>query len=93
MGEIRAGRGALRNGRRSLMLEPDGPETRSMVDAVLTMARGVRWWIASVMGDNAYARYLDHLARQHPDRAVPTEKEYWRERYSAMEANPGARCC
>jgi uncharacterized short protein YbdD (DUF466 family) len=75
------------------MLEPDGPETRSMVDAVLTMARGVRWWIASVMGDNAYARYLDHLARQHPDRAVPTEKEYWRERYSAMEANPGARCC
>jgi uncharacterized short protein YbdD (DUF466 family) len=45
------------------------------------------------MGDNAYARYVDHLARRHPGCPVPTEKEYWRERYSAMDADPGARCC
>ena len=55
--------------------------------------RGVRWWFASVMGDNAYGRYLDHLARRYPGSPVPTEREYWRERYSAMDANPGARCC
>ena len=93
MGEIRGQPGALGNRRRTLMPEPDGPETRSVFDAVLTMARGVRWWISSVMGDNAYARYVDHLARRHPDHPVPTERDYWRERYSAMDAAPGARCC
>ncbi len=54
---------------------------------------GIRWWFSSVMGDNAYARYCDHLARRHPGEPVPTEKQYWRDRYAAMDANPGARCC
>ena len=54
---------------------------------------GIRWWIASVMGDNAYARYCDHLERSHPGAPVPTEKQYWRDRYAEMDANPGARCC
>jgi len=66
---------------------------RSRLRIVWAAGRGVRWWFASVMGDNAYARYLDHLAGRHPDSPVPTEREYWRERYSAMETNPGARCC
>jgi len=73
--------------------QADGPEPRSSVDFVLTLARGLRWWIASVMGDNAYARYVEHLTRHHPDDRIPTEREYWRERYAAMDANPGARCC
>ena len=70
-----------------------GTPDRSAVDAVLAAARGIRWWVTSVMGDNAYARYLDHLARTHPDHPVPTEREYWRERYAEQEARPGARCC
>ena len=45
------------------------------------------------MGDNAYARYVEHLTRHHPDDPIPTESQYWRERYAAMDANPGARCC
>ena len=72
---------------------PDGSPDRSAVDAVLTVARGIRWWVTSVMGDNAYARYLDHLARTHPEDPVPTEREYWRQRYAEQEARPGARCC
>ncbi len=75
------------------MPEPAGPAPATTFDFVLTAVRGLRWWIASVMGDNAYARYVDHLARRHPGCPVPTEKEYWRERYSAMDADPGARCC
>ncbi len=74
------------------MPEPVGPELKSS-KFVLTPARGLRWWIAEVMGDNSYAHYLDHLARRHPGSPVPTEKDYWRERYGAMDANPGARCC
>lgn len=54
---------------------------------------GVRWWFSSLMGDNAYARYVAHLSRRHPGAPVPTEREFWRNRYADMDANPGARCC
>lgn len=64
-----------------------------VLESLTTAARGVRWWISSVMGDNAYARYVDHLTRTHPDGPVPSEREYWRQRHAAADANPGARCC
>ena len=40
------------------------------------------------MGDNAYARYTAALGPHHPGDAVPTEREYWRERYAEQDANP-----
>ena len=55
--------------------------------------RGLRWWVGSVLGDTAYARYVEHLSRSHPDATVPTEREFWRQRYAEQDANPGARCC
>lgn len=63
------------------------------VAVVMRAARGIRWWVTSVMGDNAYARYTAHLARNHPDQPVPTEREYWRQRHAEADANPAARCC
>ena len=69
------------------------PGGRAVLEGLGSAARGVRWWVSSVMGDNAYARYLEHLAIQHPGLPVPSEREYWRDRYAAMDANPGARCC
>jgi uncharacterized short protein YbdD (DUF466 family) len=70
-----------------------GPAGDGRRGGLRSAANGVRWWFASVMGDNAYRRYVDHLARHHPDDPVPTEKQYWRDRYAAMDSNPGARCC
>ena len=55
--------------------------------------RGLRWWVGSVLGDTAYARYVEHLRRTHPQAPVPTEREYWRQRYAEQDARPGARCC
>ena len=55
--------------------------------------RGIRWWVGSVLGDTAYARYVEHLRRTHPQAPVPTEREYWRQRYAEQDARPGARCC
>ncbi len=69
------------------------PGSRGVLDGLGSAARGVRWWVSSVMGDNAYERYLEHLAVRHPGQPVPSEREYWRDRYAAMDANPGARCC
>ncbi|ANI39111.1 YbdD/YjiX family protein [Mycolicibacterium vaccae] len=45
------------------------------------------------MGDNHYQRYLDHHARTHPGEPPMSEREYWRHRHAAADANPGARCC
>ncbi|MFC4605570.1 YbdD/YjiX family protein [Rhodococcus kronopolitis] len=56
-------------------------------------ARGLWWWVTSVMGDHDYARYAEHLRRTHPGTPVPSEREYWRARYADQDAHPGARCC
>ena len=60
------------------------------------MRRGwdfARWYVASIMGDNHYQQYVDRLRRDDPDCPVPTEKEYWRNRMDAQDANPQQRCC
>ncbi|WP_082695817.1 YbdD/YjiX family protein [Mycobacterium sp. IS-1742] len=57
------------------------------------IARKIRWYIASLMGDNHYRRYLEHRRRTHPGEPVLTEREYWHLRHAAAEAEPGARCC
>jgi uncharacterized short protein YbdD (DUF466 family) len=53
----------------------------------------VRWYVASLMGDNHYQRYAAHRRRVHPGEPVITESEYWRRRHRAADADPGARCC
>nr|WP_067653546.1 YbdD/YjiX family protein [Nocardia harenae] len=60
---------------------------------VLGGVRGVLWWFDGVLGGQDYQRYVAHLRRAHPGRAVPSEREYWRERHAEAERNPGARCC
>ncbi|WP_447949170.1 YbdD/YjiX family protein [Microbacterium aurum] len=56
-------------------------------------ARGIRWYMTSLMGDSAYATYVAHQARHHPGAPVPTEREFWRQRMDDQDHNPGARCC
>lgn len=57
------------------------------------MMRTLSWYVRELMGDNDYARYVAHLKRRHPLAEVPTEREYWKRRWAAQDANPGARCC
>ncbi|KAE8764572.1 YbdD/YjiX family protein [Georgenia thermotolerans] len=61
--------------------------------ALARAARGVRWYVTTLMGDRDYECYVAHLRRAHPDAPVPTEKEFWRQRWAEQDANPGARCC
>ncbi|MDK6260685.1 MULTISPECIES: YbdD/YjiX family protein [Corynebacterium] len=61
--------------------------------ATCSAVRSVGWYLGELMGDHDYAKYVAHLQAHHPDREVPTEKEYWRARWAAQDANPGARCC
>lgn len=53
----------------------------------------LRWYWRGVTGADAYERYVDHLHRTHPDAPVPSEKDFWREKYAEMDRNPQTRCC
>ncbi|WP_332838710.1 YbdD/YjiX family protein [Nocardia bovistercoris] len=55
--------------------------------------RTVAWWFGAIVGAQDYPRYVEHLRRTHPDRAIPTEREYWRDRYADADRNPRQRCC
>ena len=57
------------------------------------LARHVRWYFGSLMGDDHYRRYVEHRARAHPGEPVQSEREYWRMRHAAADAHPSARCC
>lgn len=64
---------------------------------VLSSARrtvgALRWYWRGVTGADAYERYVAHLQRTHPDAPVPSEKQFWRDKYDDMERNPKTRCC
>jgi len=63
------------------------------VTAVGRAARGIRWYMTTLMGDSAYATYVAHQRRHHPGEPVPTEREFWRQKMDDQDRNPGARCC
>ena len=56
-------------------------------------ATGFRWWFRGVTGADAYERYVDHLRRTHPEAPIPTERQFWHDKYEDMERNPKTRCC
>lgn len=55
--------------------------------------RGIRWYFTNLMGDSAYATYVAHLRRTHPDQEPLTERQFWRQKMDDQDRNPGARCC
>nr|WP_305800484.1 YbdD/YjiX family protein [Mycolicibacterium sp. GF69] len=65
------------------------------------MARKIGWYwrtfvtdfVGDLMGDTHYRRYVEHRLRTHPGEPVLSEREYWRMRHAAADANPSARCC
>lgn len=65
----------------------------SALARVRAAGRSVRWYVRGVVGEDAYERYVDHLRRTHPDAPVPTEAQFWRDKYDDMERNPKTRCC
>ncbi|MQY28537.1 hypothetical protein NRB56_41210 [Nocardia sp. RB56] len=60
---------------------------------VVRAGRALAGYLNAVLGGQDYARYVEHLRRNHPECPVPTEREYWRERHDAADRNPTNRCC
>jgi uncharacterized short protein YbdD (DUF466 family) len=53
----------------------------------------VRAVLHAVMGVPDYERYVRHLRARHPECAIPTRREFERERLAARYERPGSRCC
>jgi uncharacterized short protein YbdD (DUF466 family) len=53
-----------------------------------------KWWnlLGQVMGEGDYARYCEHLRSKHPDRRIPTAKEFYMSRLNEKYSRPN-RCC
>ncbi|WP_084635030.1 YbdD/YjiX family protein [Propionicicella superfundia] len=61
--------------------------------AVLSVFPALRWYVTSLMGDDAYAVYLAHHDAHHRGTPPVSEREFWRQRYADQDAHPGSRCC
>ena len=65
----------------------------ALIGAAARVGRGIRWYMTTLMGDTAYATYVAHHRRHHPDEDPMTERQFWRQRMDDQDRNPGARCC
>ena len=55
--------------------------------------RGVLWYLRELTDESAYERYVGHVRTHHPERPVPSRREFERQQMDARDANPGVRCC
>ena len=46
-----------------------------------------------ILGMPDYAAYVDHLRRCHPERPVPSEKEFFDQYVAGRYGNGASRCC
>lgn len=69
------------------------PPHEGLASLVRRAGRGIRWYFETLMGDRAYETYVAHLRIHHPDEQPPTERQFWRQKMSEQDRNPGARCC
>jgi uncharacterized short protein YbdD (DUF466 family) len=52
------------------------------------------WWrvLGRVLGDGEYLRYCEHMRARHPERVLPTAKEFYLARLEEKYSRP-SRCC
>jgi uncharacterized short protein YbdD (DUF466 family) len=56
-------------------------------------SRRVASVVRRIAGMPDYAAHLEHLRRCHPDRAVPTERQFYEEFVRARYGDGPTRCC
>ena len=63
-----------------------GAEGRGVLGRALEVLR-------RVAGMPDYAAHLEHLRRRHPDRTVPTEREFFEQYLQGRYGDGPTRCC
>jgi uncharacterized short protein YbdD (DUF466 family) len=65
----------------------------SLMHAVVRGLRGFAAYMSSLMGADAYRKYLDHFTSTAHSGPAMTEREFWRDRMDRQDNNPQGRCC
>jgi uncharacterized short protein YbdD (DUF466 family) len=65
---------------------PDRAGLRASLSAVLSVIR-------RIAGMPDYPAHLEHLRQCHPERALPSEREFYEEFVRARYADGPTRCC
>lgn len=64
-----------------------------------TLSTALRWATAplrywgEVLGEKDYEKFVAHQRAHHPHESIPSEREYWHQRWADQDSNPGSRCC
>lgn len=62
-------------------------------NAVAKGLRGFAAYLGSLMGADAYRKYLEHVTAGGHTGPAMTEREFWRDRMDRQDSNPQGRCC
>ncbi|BCW43595.1 hypothetical protein StoSoilB5_07790 [Arthrobacter sp. StoSoilB5] len=65
----------------------------SLMHAVVRGFRGFAAYMGSLMGADAYRKYLEHFTSTGHSGPAMTEREFWRDRMDRQDSNPQGRCC
>jgi uncharacterized short protein YbdD (DUF466 family) len=66
-----------------------GPRGSGAVNSV----RQIGSLLRRIAGMPDYAAHLEHLGRSHPDRPIPTEREFYEEFVRSRYEDGPTRCC
>ncbi len=58
----------------------------------MKLLRKIGSFLKDVTGESDYARYCAHLRERHPERPVPSQKEFYLTRVNESYSRPN-RCC
>ncbi|NWL10683.1 DUF466 domain-containing protein [Paenarthrobacter nitroguajacolicus] len=63
------------------------------MNSVVKGLRGFATYMGSLMGEDAYRKYLEHFEATGNSGPAMTEREFWRDRMDRQDTNPQGRCC
>lgn len=64
-----------------------------VINLLVRILRGCWEYLGAIMGEHDYRNYVAYLKTHHPSAPIPTEREYWRNRWAEQELSPQGRCC
>jgi uncharacterized short protein YbdD (DUF466 family) len=62
-------------------------------DSVTTVLHSIQILLRRVAGMPDYQRHLEHLRRCHPERPIPTERQYFEQYLEGRYQDGPTRCC
>ncbi|UXM92453.1 YbdD/YjiX family protein [Paenarthrobacter sp. JL.01a] len=63
------------------------------MNAITKGFRSFAAYLGSIMGADAYSKYLEHFTTSGHSGPAMTEREFWRDRMDRQDSNPQGRCC